>query len=233
MLSDEYSKSDTSPSSTSSRKEFFERLKRSPYKPKHSDFYEEYGEPSLWRPRNTPSPPLELFSDDSDYEELKQKRDERLQFMNDGYSRISGHSDVSSGSSGILLNCGAATFNDESELTPRSEKDDSVATLDGKQSLLMLAVSAGTKSAYEVFTLSICSYNNCRNATVRAVNRVREYYNAVNAFYKDWVQLYPDEKRILAKRIFQVYYYTVYGDCIKIFFAFCFAYVLFSFRVYK
>ena len=48
------------------------------------------------------SPPLELFSDDSDYEELKQKRDERLQFMNDGYSRISGHSDVSSGSSGIL-----------------------------------------------------------------------------------------------------------------------------------
>jgi len=48
------------------------------------------------------SPPLELFSDDSDYEELKQKRDERFQFINEEYSRISGHSDVSSGSSGIL-----------------------------------------------------------------------------------------------------------------------------------
>ncbi|CBY39548.1 unnamed protein product [Oikopleura dioica] len=178
------------------------------------------------------SPPLELFSDDSDYEELKQKRDERFQFMNEEYSRISGHSDVSSGSSGILLNCGAATFNDEGELTPRSEKDDSVATLNGQQSLLILAVSAGTKSAYEVFTLSICSYNKCRNAAARAVTRVRECYNTAYAFYKDWVQLYPDEKRILAKRIFQVYYYSVYGDLIKVFLAFCFAFVLFSFKVY-
>ncbi|CAG5094575.1 Oidioi.mRNA.OKI2018_I69.XSR.g13678.t1.cds [Oikopleura dioica] len=134
-----------------------------------------------------------------------------------------------------MFNCGAATFEDVMELTPRMEDEEipcSLPSLGENPSRFMLAVSAGTKRAYDLLFLTVCAYHYCLLSAMRTKESIVNFCHAAKAFFKDFIQLYPDEQQILCKRIFQVYYHTNYGDAIKIFFTFCFAYVLFSFRVY-